>query len=117
MQFIGELGKLEILSESILHKCIQKLLSNIYRYKTRDVSEDVECLSQIMKTCGRILDTDQGKGLMDQYFDRMKQLAEVPEFQLRIRFMFKDVIELRRDGWVPRKANCTEGPMPINQVR
>lgn len=54
---------------------------------------------------------------MGQYFDRMKMLAEIPEFQLRIRFMLKDVIELRRDGWVPRKANSSEGPMPINQIR
>lgn len=53
---------------------------------------------------------------MDQYFDRMKILAENQDFPIRIRFMLKDVIELRRDGWVPRKATSTEGPMPINQV-
>lgn len=54
--------------------------------------------------------------LMDQYFNRMKLLAENQEFPIRIRFMLKDVIELRRDGWVPRKATNAEGPMPINQV-
>ena len=54
---------------------------------------------------------------MDQYFDRMKILAENQDFPIRIRFMLKDVIELRRDGWVPRKATSTEGPMPINQIR
>ena len=53
---------------------------------------------------------------MNQYFDRMKTLAENREFPKRIRFMLKDVIELRRDGWVPRKASSMEGPMPINQV-
>lgn len=54
---------------------------------------------------------------MDQYFDRMKTLAENQEFPKRIRFMLKDVIELRRGGWVPRKATSVEGPMPIHQVR
>lgn len=58
-QFIGELGKLEILADSILHKCIQQLLDR--RNRSRDMAEDLECLCQIMKTCGRILDSDKGQ--------------------------------------------------------
>jgi translation initiation factor 4G len=53
---------------------------------------------------------------MNQYFERMSTLAENQELPLRIRFMLRDVIELRRDKWVPRKATNTEGPMPIHQV-
>jgi len=53
---------------------------------------------------------------MNQYFERMSMLAENQELPLRIRFMLRDVIELRRDKWVPRKATNTEGPMPIHQV-
>lgn len=114
IKFIGELGKLEILAESILHKCIQQLLDK--RNRSKDMGEDLECLCQIMKTCGRILDTDKGQKLMDQYFHRMEVLAKNTELPLRIRFMLRDVIELRRDKWVPRKAMNTEGPMPINQI-
>lgn len=55
-QFIGELGKLDILAESILHRCVQQLLGT-NRFKP--TSEDLECLCQIMKTCGRILDTEK----------------------------------------------------------
>lgn len=113
IKFIGELGKLEILSESILHRCIQELLVR----RGDDPSEDLECLCQIMRTCGRILDTEKGKGLMEQYFDRMKLLAANSDLQPRIRFMLKDVIDLRQDGWVPRKATVVEGPMLINQIR
>ena len=47
----------------------------------------------------------------------MNSLAESRDLPLRIKFMLRDVIELRRDGWVPRKATSTEGPMPINQIR
>jgi translation initiation factor 4G len=53
---------------------------------------------------------------MNQYFERMSMLAENQELPLRIRFMLRDVIELRQDKWVPRKATNTEGPMPIHQV-
>lgn len=53
---------------------------------------------------------------MNQYFDRMATLAESHELPLRIRFMLRDAIELRRNRWVPRKATNMEGPMPIQQV-
>lgn len=117
IKFIGELGKLEIVSHSILHKCIQQLLDKRRDRSRGDPAEDIECLCQIMRTCGRILDTDKAAQLMDQYFKRMSSLAKSSELPLRIRFMLRDVIELRRDGWVPRKATSTEGPMPINQIR
>lgn len=118
IKFIGELGKLGIVSEPILHRCIQQLLEKKRRGGSRgDAAEDIECLCQIMRTCGRILDSDKGRGLMDQYFKRMNSLAESRDLPLRIRFMLRDVIELRRDDWKPRKATSTEGPMPINQIR
>lgn len=118
IKFIGELGKLGIVSEPILHRCIQQLLEKKRRGGPRgDAAEDIECLCQIMRTCGRILDSDKGRGLMDQYFKRMNSLAESRDLPLRIKFMLRDVIELRRDDWKPRKATSTEGPMPINQIR
>lgn len=119
IKFIGELAKLEILSENILHRCIQELLLDKKRRgdTAQDMSEDLECLCQILRTCGRILDTEKGHKLMSQYFDRMKVLAENMELPPRIRFMLKDVIELREDKWVPRKAITVEGPMPMNQIR
>lgn len=117
IKFIGELGKLEIVSNSILHKCIQQLLDKKRGGSRGDPAEDIECLCQIMRTCGRILDTNQGAQLMEQYFNRMNSLAKSGELPLRIRFMLRDVIELRKDGWVPRKATSAEGPMPINQLR
>lgn len=46
-----------------------------------------------------------------------KVLAENMDLPPRIRFMLKDVIELREDKWVPRKATTVEGPMPMNQIR
>ncbi|XP_060532495.1 eukaryotic translation initiation factor 4 gamma 2 [Cylas formicarius] len=113
IKFIGELGKLEILSENILHLCIRELLVR----RGDDPSEDLECLCQIMRTCGRILDTDKGKYLMDQYFERMRTLADNGDLQPRIRFMLKDVIDLRNDNWMPRKAAIVEGPVPMAQIR
>lgn len=115
IKFIGELGKLSIVSDNILHKCILQLLKP--RKRTKSKAEDIECLCQIMRTCGLILDTEKGAALMSQYFSRMSSLAESNDLPLRIRFMLRDVIELRNNRWVPRKATSTEGPMPINQIK
>lgn len=115
IKFIGELGKLEILSESILHRCIQQLLAR----RGGDRHEDLECLAQLVRTCGRVLDSPRGRGLMDQYFARMQTLSQARELAPRIRFMLRDVVELRRGGWVPRAAAAAsaEGPVPIQQLR
>lgn len=113
IKFIGELGKLEILAETILHICIQQLL----RSGTSEQQEDLECLAQLVRTCGRVLDSPRGLYLVDQYFARMETLSRNRELAPRIRFMLRDVLELRRSGWVPRKAVSSEGPVPIGQLR
>ncbi|XP_045491962.1 eukaryotic translation initiation factor 4 gamma 2 [Colias croceus] len=114
IKFIGELGKLEILAESILHRCIQNLLA---RRAAAEHHEDLECLAQLVRTCGRVLDSERGRGLMDQYFARIETLSASRELAPRIRFMLRDVVELRRSGWMPRTAVSAEGPVPIHQLR
>lgn len=114
IKFIGELGKLEILAESILHRCIQNLLA---RRAAAEHHEDLECLAQLVRTCGRVLDSERGRRLMDQYFARIETLSASRELAPRIRFMLRDVVELRRGGWVPRAAVSAEGPVPIHQLR
>lgn len=57
----GELGKLEVVNEGILHKCIQQLLEKKRGLSLIDQAEDIECLCQIMKTVGKRLDTPRAK--------------------------------------------------------
>ncbi|XP_046394850.1 eukaryotic translation initiation factor 4 gamma 2 isoform X1 [Ischnura elegans] len=117
IKFIGELGKLEILRESILHECCMALLDKKKKGEVKDMAEDLECLCQIMKTCGKILESERGKSLVSQYFARLSKLAQNPSLPTRIRFMLRDTIELRMNGWIPRKATNIEGPMLINEIR
>ena len=60
-RFSGELGKLEMLHEGILHKCIKQLLEKKKHVSIADMAEDLECLCQIMKTVGRRLDRDKAR--------------------------------------------------------
>ncbi|XP_064601391.1 eukaryotic translation initiation factor 4 gamma 2-like [Liolophura sinensis] len=117
IKFIGELGKLEMLHEGILHKCIKQLLEKKKNVPVRDMAEDLECLCQIMRTVGRRLDTPKAKAWMDQYFVRIAAFACNMELPSRIRFMLQDVLELRRKKWVPRKVVSDAGPRTIAQIR
>ena len=117
IKFIGELGKLGMLQGTILHMCCQQLLERKRRGGIREMAEDLECLCQILKTCGRVLDTEKAKSWMDQYFDRMAALAINLELPARIRFMLQDATDLRRNNWLPRKIASTEGPRTIQQIR
>eukprot|EP00106_Octopus_bimaculoides_P016037 XP_014783479.1 PREDICTED: eukaryotic translation initiation factor 4 gamma 2-like [Octopus bimaculoides] len=61
IKFIGELGKLEMLHEGILHKCIKQLLEKKKNVPVKDMAEDLECLCQIIRTVGRRLDSLEAK--------------------------------------------------------
>ncbi|KAM9764626.1 eukaryotic translation initiation factor 4 gamma 2a [Menidia menidia] len=117
IKFIGELGKLNLIHESILHKCIKTLLEKKKRVQLKDMGEDLECLCQIMKTVGPKIDHDKAKSLIDQYFCRMRSLAGNKELPARIRFLLQNTVELRDNNWVPRKAYIDNGPKTISQVR
>lgn len=117
IKFIGELGKLELVQEAILHKCIQQLLAKKKKVSLVDMGEDIECLCQIITTIGKRLDTPKAKNIMDQYFDRIFVLSESEELPSRIRFMLQDVLALRKHKWVPRRIQRENGPRSVTQMR
>ncbi|XP_037941767.1 eukaryotic translation initiation factor 4 gamma 2, partial [Teleopsis dalmanni] len=119
VKFIGELNKLDMLSKNVLHQCIMELLDKKKKRTAtpQEMCEDMECLAQLLKTCGKNLDSEQGKELMNHCFEKLERRSKSTDFPPRIRFMLKDVIELRENNWVPRKIATTEGPVPIKQIR
>ena len=129
VKFIGELGRLDLLSEAILHRCIKTLLEKQRDEKYADMSEDLECLCKMMPTVGRKLDQGEAVKLMDQYFERMKKLGSlklpavpgqkeaVPALPQRIRFLLQDLIDLRASEWQPRQTQIDQAPKTMNEVR
>lgn len=117
IKFIGELGKLEMLHDSILHRCCEQLLVGRRKQPIHDQIEDLECLAHLFKTCGRVLDTAKAKPLVDQYFDRLRAIIANNDTPTRIKFLLQDVIEMRENRWMPRKLVTPDGPRTIQQVR
>ena len=61
IKFMGELGKLEIVHDTILHRCCEQLLVGRKKQPISDQAEDLECLCHLIRTCGKNLDTTVGK--------------------------------------------------------
>ncbi|XP_056656657.1 eukaryotic translation initiation factor 4 gamma 1-like [Monodelphis domestica] len=107
MKFIGELFKLKMLTEAIMHDCVAKLLKN-------PDEESLECLCGLLTTVGKSLDLGKSKALVDEYFKKMKKIIKEKKTSSRIRFMLQDVQDLRRSSWVPRRGD--QGPKTIGQI-
>ncbi|XP_069466444.1 eukaryotic translation initiation factor 4 gamma 3 isoform X4 [Ambystoma mexicanum] len=107
IKFIGELFKLKMLTEAIMHDCMVKLLKN-------HDEESLECLCRLLTTIGKDLDFEKAKPRMDQYFNQMDKIVKERKTSSRIRFMLQDIIDLRRCNWVSRRAD--QGPKTIEQI-
>ncbi|XP_035912591.1 eukaryotic translation initiation factor 4 gamma 2 [Anopheles stephensi] len=117
VKFIGELYKLGMLGEPHLYEMLRSLFTNKSNSSTEKNCEDMECLAQLIRTCGKNLDTELGKQLMDQYFERIERYSQSQSmFPPRIRFLLRDLIELRNNNWTPRKVALVEGPTPIQEL-
>ncbi|KAJ8360467.1 hypothetical protein SKAU_G00169920 [Synaphobranchus kaupii] len=107
IKFIGELFKLKMLTEAIMHDCVVKLLKN-------HDTESLECLCRLLTTIGKDLDFHRAKPRMDQYFHQMEKIVKERKTSSRIRFMLQDVIDLRLHNWVSRRGD--QGPKTIEQI-
>jgi translation initiation factor 4G len=112
VQFIGELYKLSMLTERIMHQCVQKLVD----YTGIPDEAEIESLTKLLKTIGHNLDsTEKGKPMMDIYFQRIQGMVDTPDLPSRLRFMLMDIIDLRKKNWASKEQN--KGPKTLDEVR
>ena len=101
IRLIGELFKAKMIAERILHSCMGELLG---KPKTDPPEENVEALVHLLITVGKELDaSSKSVDLMDAYFVRLQQLSVSKKLASRLRFMCRDILDLRKNNWVPRR--------------
>ena len=83
VKFIGELFKLGMLTERIMHECVKKLVD----FDGIPDEAEVESLTSLLKTIGRSLDSTERKPMMDVYFQRISAMLDTPNLPSRLRFM------------------------------
>ncbi|RAL11750.1 putative eukaryotic translation initiation factor subunit eIF-4F [Aspergillus homomorphus CBS 101889] len=112
VKFIGELYKLGMLTERIMHECVKKLVD----YEGMPDEAEVESLTSLLRTIGASLDaSERGHAMMDAYFARINLMMQTPGLPSRLRFMLLDIIDLRSARWVSKDAD--KGPKTIQQIR
>eukprot|EP00127_Corallochytrium_limacisporum_P006170 Clim_evm9s220 gene=Clim_evmTU9s220 len=116
MRLIGELYKLQMLATNVMHVCFSSLLKpNDEESEELYDEERIECLCKLMSTVGPIVDKLDGeKPKMEHYFKQMTDLSSDKRLRARMRFMLKDVIEMRQNNWTARREEY--GPATIAEV-
>lgn len=95
VKFIGELYKLDMLTERIMHECVKKLVD----FEGIPDEAEVESLTSLLRTIGRSLDsTERGPPIMDVYFSRITAMLETPGLPSRLRFML--MVSTTCDSWL-----------------
>ena len=103
MKFLGELYLKGLLKEKIVHEVI----SILFGEEGDDDEERIECLCKLLTTVGETLEKSTSKEkylkLVTLYFQHLDKMGDDKALPSRTRFMCKDVVELRRSGYVSRR--------------
>jgi len=84
VQFIGELYKLRMLSIKIMHTCFTRLLD----FEGMPDEGAVESLVKLLRTVGAVMaENDPGPALLDQYFQRIATIMNMPGLPSRMHFL------------------------------
>ncbi|KIO33482.1 hypothetical protein M407DRAFT_233102, partial [Tulasnella calospora MUT 4182] len=108
IRFMGELFKVQLLTERIMHETIKQLLAKINDPR----EEEIERLCILLATIGQKLDTPKAKGHVNVYLGKMEKSVDNNKLSPRLRCKLLDVIELRKRNWIPR-GTVLESPATI----
>eukprot|EP01138_Halocafeteria_seosinensis_P008033 gb/GECG01008209.1/.p1 GENE.gb/GECG01008209.1/~~gb/GECG01008209.1/.p1 ORF type:complete len:627 (+),score=97.69 gb/GECG01008209.1/:1-1881(+) len=119
IQFLGELFKVGIVPEKVVHWCVMQLLEGWNSHGSRGmVEEHIELCIRLLSVSGKSLDNSAhliSRKFLSSYMDIFKHLAKLPAkgeneseencgpLTNRVKFAVLDLLELRQLGWVPRR--------------
>jgi len=119
VNFIGELYKVSLISSRVVRGCIDVLFNFIEKAREIHDRESMEFQGELscklIKTVGKSLDSDaKTKVTLDAYFSTIKRFSTDEDCSARLKFLFRDLLELRENLWVPRRNE--EGPKKISEI-
>ncbi|KAJ7585338.1 armadillo-type protein [Mycena floridula] len=109
IRFIGELYKVQMLTERIMHESIKRLLGEVERRQQKNI----ESVYQLLEIIGSDLDTRLAHYHMEVYLARIRELANTSTVaSRRIKLMSSNLLELRERKWVIQKRESDKSTNP-----
>jgi len=100
IKFVGELLTVKLLASRVLIQCGNELLQ-IRKQGTTIGQTSMECLATLLRVTGKMFDCSDWKynDSLADIFNQVEQISKDMEVPQRIRFLLKDVIDLRSNKW------------------
>ncbi|CAG8511193.1 25679_t:CDS:2, partial [Gigaspora margarita] len=95
-RFFAELFKRNVITESMIHKCVKHCLN---KAQSPFIDQRIDFLYELLKTAGKLMDHEKARSHMDTYFERMAFFAQHTQLNKHLCVMLMDLIELRKNGW------------------
>jgi SAM-dependent methyltransferase len=77
--------------------------------------EDHEALCTLFRTIGATIDKPKAQPFMMVYFSKIEKISDDKALSSRLRFMYKDLIEMRSKGWKLRRE--VETAKSLDEIR
>ncbi|KAG1653697.1 Eukaryotic translation initiation factor 4 gamma 3 [Nymphon striatum] len=115
IRLIAQLYKLNLLTANIIYDCYNKLLHGPHDEMT------VELLTILIREVGKHMEQEASekrslrfnRQKLTDFYDEVEDMLNT-DTNNRNKFMIRDIVELRQNNWVPRKAD--DGPTTIDNV-
>lgn len=105
IRFISEMYIQGELTENIIIHILRTLLAKV----TDTVCLELAC--KMLMLVGKILDSSNSKQ-MDEFINQCEQLSVSKELAMKIRFKFKDVLDMRKRDWQMRQIQMLKNIEP-----
>jgi translation initiation factor 4G len=109
IKFVGALLVRKMLASKVMFYIFEELLSQA------SLPEALECFVTLLAAVGPEFDHPQNQGLA-QIFDQAETIINDAKVTPRIRYLFKDVLDLRASGWEDSKPKALERPTTLEEV-
>jgi translation initiation factor 4G len=100
INFIGELFKIGIIPDVLIHECMTQLLKNT-------TENNIEYTCKLMESVGHVIVKNKPLCL-NNYFKILTTLSLDKSISMRYRFMIKDTIDLKKNNWICRKSKINK---------
>eukprot|EP00803_Ostreobium_quekettii_P011328 evm.model.scf_2371.1 EVM.evm.TU.scf_2371.1 scf_2371:1164-13593(+) len=115
VRLISELYKKGLVMEKIMHACLGELLKTENDAET-PAEDNLEATCEVLTLAGKKLAASQRFAKhLPAYMVRLERYSNSPTLSSRIRFMIRDILDMKNNNWQPRRERFTA--KKIDEIR